>query len=93
MVVTGRAAIGPANRIAELVAALHVGAGPARRRRGCRIPGARPALSSVYLGGGTPSLLPADQVGGLLDHVHRRFGIAPDAEVTIEANPGPAGAG
>jgi oxygen-independent coproporphyrinogen-3 oxidase len=54
-------------------------------------PGAgRAPLDSVYLGGGTPSLLPADAVAALLDHVGRRFGIADGAEITIEANPGPA---
>jgi putative oxygen-independent coproporphyrinogen III oxidase len=49
---------------------------------------ARPALETVYLGGGTPSLLPADVVAGLLGLVRERFGLAHDAEVTIEANPG-----
>jgi putative oxygen-independent coproporphyrinogen III oxidase len=54
-------------------------------------PGAdhRPALRSVYLGGGTPSLLPAGDVAALLDGVAARFGLAPGAEVTLEANPGP----
>jgi coproporphyrinogen III oxidase-like Fe-S oxidoreductase len=53
-------------------------------------PGAasRPALRSVYLGGGTPSLLPAPAVAALLGRVAARFGLAADAEVTIEANPG-----
>lgn len=46
-------------------------------------------LASVYLGGGTPSLLPADAVRALLGAVGRGFGIAADAEVTLEANPGP----
>jgi oxygen-independent coproporphyrinogen-3 oxidase len=50
---------------------------------------ARPPLETVYLGGGTPSLLPADAVASLMERVDSRFGIAPDAEVTIEANPGP----
>jgi len=49
----------------------------------------RPPLETVYLGGGTPSLLPANAVASLLERVDSRFGIAPDAEVTIEANPGP----
>jgi oxygen-independent coproporphyrinogen-3 oxidase len=51
--------------------------------------GARPPLESVYLGGGTPSLLPAATVADLLDAVRRGFGIAGGAEVTLEANPGP----
>jgi oxygen-independent coproporphyrinogen-3 oxidase len=51
--------------------------------------GPTPPLNSVYLGGGTPSLLAPAAVGELLDHVARRLGIAPDAEITLEANPGP----
>lgn len=91
VVVTGRSARGPGSRIDELVQALHVeltlradaldttdGIGPQR-----------PTLQSVYLGGGTPSLLGARQVAGLLEHIGTRFGIAPDAEITLEANPGP----
>ncbi|HEX7949819.1 MAG TPA: radical SAM family heme chaperone HemW [Candidatus Limnocylindrales bacterium] len=49
----------------------------------------RPPLGSLYLGGGTPSLLPAPAVARLLGLVRDRFGLALDAEVTIEANPGP----
>ena len=51
-------------------------------------PGRAP-LETVYLGGGTPTLLPSEALAGLLDLVRRRFGIADGAEVTIEANPGP----
>ena len=52
--------------------------------------GARRApLVSVYLGGGTPSLLSPAQVGRLLGRVSERLGLAADAEVTLEANPGP----
>jgi oxygen-independent coproporphyrinogen-3 oxidase len=49
----------------------------------------RPQLNSVYLGGGTPSLLPAEAVAEILDLVRARYGIARGAEVTLEANPGP----
>jgi oxygen-independent coproporphyrinogen-3 oxidase len=48
----------------------------------------RPPLATVYLGGGTPSLLPTEAVAELRDLVRERFGVADDAEVTIEANPG-----
>lgn len=48
----------------------------------------RPALGSVYLGGGTPSLLSAVQVDRLLAAVRTGFGLAADAEVSLEANPG-----
>lgn len=44
-------------------------------------------LRSVYFGGGTPSLLPTDWIQKLLDHVQRYFILAPDAEITLEANP------
>ena len=54
-----------------------------------RFGSSRPALESVYIGGGTPSLLPADDVERLLARVRERFAIAPGAEVTLEANPGP----
>jgi len=49
----------------------------------------RPPLETVYLGGGTPSLLPPSAIGEILDRVRSRFGIADGAEVTLEANPGP----
>ena len=49
----------------------------------------RPKLQSVYFGGGTPSLIPAEWLARLIATVRRRFGIAPGAEVTLEANPGP----
>jgi oxygen-independent coproporphyrinogen III oxidase len=44
-------------------------------------------LETVYLGGGTPSLLPAELATRLLSFVRKNFDIAPDAEVTLEANP------
>ena len=49
----------------------------------------RPALDTVYLGGGTPSLLPAPAIARLLARIRTRFGIADGAEITLEANPGP----
>jgi oxygen-independent coproporphyrinogen-3 oxidase len=44
-------------------------------------------LDTVYFGGGTPSLLPAGEVARLLDFIRHTFNIAPDAEITLEANP------
>ena len=44
-------------------------------------------LETVYLGGGTPSLLSADLATRLLDFVRTTFDVAPGAEVTLEANP------
>lgn len=45
-------------------------------------------LSSIYFGGGTPSLLSPDQVARLLAASARLFGHAKGAEITLEANPG-----
>jgi oxygen-independent coproporphyrinogen-3 oxidase len=46
-----------------------------------------PAVSSVFFGGGTPTLLPAEHLGLVIQEVADRFGLAPDAEITTEANP------
>jgi putative oxygen-independent coproporphyrinogen III oxidase len=46
------------------------------------------SLQTVYLGGGTPSLLPPDLMTRLLRFIRTTFDVAPDAEVTLEANPG-----
>ena len=45
------------------------------------------AVSSVFFGGGTPSLMPPETVAALLDRVRSRWPVAPDVEVTLEANP------
>ena len=49
--------------------------------------GAAPAVETVFVGGGTPTLLPARELVRLLHVVRDEFGLAPDAEVTTEANP------
>ena len=51
---------------------------------------ARPfgTLRTVYLGGGTPSLLPPELIAIVLNHIRSTFDVEPDAEVTLEANPG-----
>lgn len=46
----------------------------------------RPA-TTVFFGGGTPTLLPPGDLGRMLDGVREAFGIADGAEVTVEANP------
>ncbi|VXA96381.1 putative oxidoreductase [Pseudomonas sp. 8AS] len=45
-------------------------------------------LSSIFFGGGTPSLFSARALGRLLEGVERRVGFAGDIEITLEANPG-----
>ncbi len=47
----------------------------------------RRTLSTVFFGGGTPTLLPAADLVGLLAALRAEFGLAPGAEVTVEANP------
>jgi putative oxygen-independent coproporphyrinogen III oxidase len=46
-----------------------------------------PRVDSVFVGGGTPTLLPAADLVRVLDAVQEEFGLAPGAEVTTEANP------
>lgn len=45
-------------------------------------------INSLYFGGGTPSLLPADYVAELIRTSEEYFGFEPETEVTLEANPG-----
>ena len=49
-------------------------------------PGAGP-VDTVFVGGGTPTLLPAADLVRCVDGIRERFGLAPDVEVTTEANP------
>lgn len=44
-------------------------------------------LQSVYFGGGTPSLLNSSELASILELVNAQWGIASDAEITLEANP------
>jgi putative oxygen-independent coproporphyrinogen III oxidase len=44
-------------------------------------------VSSIFLGGGTPSLMKPQTVGAILDAIARHWRVARDAEVTLEANP------
>ena len=46
-----------------------------------------PPLATVYIGGGTPSLLTPDQIGALLEALRRHFGLQPGAEITLEMDP------
>ncbi|HYY36183.1 MAG TPA: radical SAM family heme chaperone HemW [Xanthobacteraceae bacterium] len=50
-----------------------------------RIP--RRAVSTIFFGGGTPSLMQPGTVGAVIDAVARHWSIASDVEVTLEANP------
>ena len=93
MVYAGVAARGPGARVAAftraLLTELALRADAADERFGPPGSAGRAPLETVYLGGGTPTLLPPASVAAILGLVRARFGIADGAEVTIEANPGP----
>ncbi len=89
VVYAGAAARGPTARIDAFIRALHRELELRADALDEAFGPARPALQTVYLGGGTPSLLPAEAIARVLEAVRRRYGIADGAEVTIEANPGP----
>ena len=60
--------------------------------RECDLAGAAPwaghvTLDTLFLGGGTPSLLDAAQMATVLDRIRARFRLEPGAEVTVECNP------
>jgi oxygen-independent coproporphyrinogen-3 oxidase len=45
-------------------------------------------IVSIFFGGGTPSLFPPDAIGRVLEAARRHLDVAPDCELTLEANPG-----
>jgi oxygen-independent coproporphyrinogen-3 oxidase len=45
-------------------------------------------VSSIFFGGGTPSLMPPATTAALIERVAQRWRLAPDLEITLEANPG-----
>jgi oxygen-independent coproporphyrinogen-3 oxidase len=89
VVFAGAAARGPRARVEAFVAALMVELDLRADASDATFPDGRPPLETVYLGGGTPSMLPAEALAAVLERVRRRFGVADGAEVTVEANPGP----
>jgi putative oxygen-independent coproporphyrinogen III oxidase len=52
-----------------------------------RVLGSPPRVDTVFFGGGTPTLLPAEALARILRGIDERFGLEPGAEVTTEANP------
>ena len=56
-----------------------------------RVPGR--TVSTIFFGGGTPSLMQPATVGAILDAIAKHWTLAPDAEVTLEANPSSVEAG
>ncbi|TCT22010.1 radical SAM family heme chaperone HemW [Thiobaca trueperi] len=57
-----------------------------------RAPTAQRPLASIFIGGGTPSLMPGEAIRRLLDGVRSRLELDPSVEITLEANPGTADA-
>lgn len=47
-----------------------------------------PRADTIYFGGGTPSVLTPPQIAQILAGIHACFSVTPDAETTLEANPG-----
>ncbi|MFL0811359.1 MAG: radical SAM family heme chaperone HemW [Agarilytica sp.] len=45
-------------------------------------------LGSIFFGGGTPSLMPAEQIGEIIELLEKHFGFENSIEITLEANPG-----
>jgi oxygen-independent coproporphyrinogen-3 oxidase len=45
-------------------------------------------VDTIYFGGGTPTTLTVEQISSLIEACRRRFDVAPDSEITAEANPG-----
>lgn len=69
------------NRKTELVEAIGAELGLQREF----LPGN--TLETIYFGGGTPSLLTGPELGGLMARIRAQYAVAPDAEITLEANP------
>ncbi|MGZ4537909.1 MAG: radical SAM family heme chaperone HemW [Blastococcus sp.] len=66
----------------------YAGTAIAELRRAARTLGPDvPEVSTVFVGGGTPTLLPADDLAAVLAEVRELFPVAGDVEVTTEANP------
>ena len=66
----------------------YAGTAIAELRAAARVLGPEPpTVSTVFVGGGTPTLLPAEDLAAVLAAIRVLFPVAPDAEVTTEANP------
>lgn len=48
-------------------------------------------IDTIFIGGGTPTSLPADYISYIMEKIFASFNINPDAEITIECNPGSMG--
>lgn len=75
--------LGPGGGRDDWLAAVHAEIDLAARVLGP----ASPPASTVFFGGGTPTLVSPGQLAGVLKHIRDAFGLSADAEVTTEANP------
>ena len=89
VVYAGSVARGPRARIDAFVDALEVELDLRADALDRRYGRGRSPLESLYLGGGTPSLVAEDAIGRIIGLVRERYGMIEDAEITLEANPGP----
>lgn len=60
---------------------------PALCREIAAAPYAGEKADTIYFGGGTPSLLKAEEIGQILSALQRQYDVTADAEITVEANP------
>src|SRR6185436_5892267 len=81
------ALISEIERPASAPEALRRGCAEARIGGGASGGGAGRAADTIYFGGGTPSLLSAEDVASIIRACRQAFDVAPDTEVTLEANP------
>jgi len=71
--------------LARQVAAGRRSHGPAARRD--HLDDAWPTVTSIFVGGGTPTMLPPDLLAGVVASVGAELDVAPTAEITVECNP------
>jgi oxygen-independent coproporphyrinogen-3 oxidase len=76
----------PATLTQEVALARRVLRGSAPGGGAARDSGPLP-VRTIFFGGGTPTLLPPREIGGIIGSIDDAFGLLPGAEVTIEANP------
>lgn len=77
--------LGSAASIPDFIAALHAEIDLAARILDTAP--SHPPIETVFVGGGTPTMLPPEHLAGILERLRVRFGLAEGAEVTTEANP------
>ncbi|MBU3832665.1 MAG: radical SAM family heme chaperone HemW, partial [Candidatus Desulfovibrio faecigallinarum] len=80
-------AVGKGHAPKEYVPALVRDIGWLGSQYGANVSEAQYVVSSVFFGGGTPSLLAPDDMSNILEAINRHFPLATDAEITMEANP------